>query len=207
MSRPGGPVRADTLDLQDHDNPSAAEHQRHPGQNGVAPHQASQLNHVSEERHSEEQSLHDAWNLAGKLTEEPGAIAEAQANHENGNATNGTQQDGEEGGEGGESETEGDDDMMDRISSSPSIDDGGYYPLLSPPRIRTGQVGKARLRIWPARASSLSPSPCVTPTRESFNSSTSSTCSTLTSSPFVQTPQHLPLHITNASSPLSRPPD
>ncbi|KAK4553825.1 protein phosphatase regulator [Recurvomyces mirabilis] len=124
MSRPGGPVRADTLDLQDHDNPSAAEHQRHPGQNGVAPHQASQLNHVSEERHSEEQSLHEAWNLAGKLTEDPGAIAEAQANHENGNATNGTQQDGEEGGEGGESEAEGDDDMMDRISSSPSIDDG-----------------------------------------------------------------------------------
>ncbi|KAK5109280.1 hypothetical protein LTR62_007154 [Meristemomyces frigidus] len=192
MSRPGGLVRADTLDLQDQDNPTAAEHQKHPGQNGVAPHQASELHHVQEERQSEEQTLHEAWDLAGKATGQPDAQAGTIVEDISG--TNGAHRDSEDG-EGGESEADADDDMMDRISSSPSIDDGGYYPLLSPPRIRTCQIGKARLRIWPARSSSLSPSPTVTPTKESFNSSASSTCSTLDSSPFLHTPQHLPIQV------------
>merc|ERR1712072_218377 len=129
MARPGL-VRADTLDLQDQDNPSAAEHLRHPD-GDVAPHQAAELHHVVEERHSEEQSLHEAWHLAGRLTDEPEAIDRAQADHDynhhdhdhdHGHA-DGSHQDGVEGGEGSESEVEGDDDMMDRISSSPSIDD------------------------------------------------------------------------------------
>merc|ERR1712029_886835 len=122
MARPGL-VRADTLDLQDQDNPSAAEHLRHPD-GDVAPHQAAELHHVVEERHSEEQSLHEAWNLAGQLTDEPEAIDRAQADHDHDHdRANGSHQDGVEGGEGSESEVEGDDDMMDRISSSPSIDD------------------------------------------------------------------------------------
>ncbi|KAK0767841.1 protein phosphatase regulator, partial [Friedmanniomyces endolithicus] len=115
MARPGM-VRADTLDLQDEHNPSAAEHQKRPAQDGLAPHQASEVHHVIRERHSEEQSLADAWNISGSLIEEPGAIDEAQANHQ---ASHGMHQNGEEGGGGGESEAEGDDDMMDRISSSP----------------------------------------------------------------------------------------
>lgn len=119
MARPGL-VRADTLDLQDQDKPTAAERQKHVDQNGVAPHQASQLHHVIEERHSEEQALSDAWNIADSLTEEPGAIEEAQANGEQPNRSNGA---GEEGAEHGEGEAETEDDMMDRISSSPSIDD------------------------------------------------------------------------------------
>ncbi|KAK5122175.1 hypothetical protein LTR85_004421 [Meristemomyces frigidus] len=122
MARPSI-VRADTLDLQDQDNPSASEHQKLQTQNGLAPHQAAELHHVDEERQEEAQSLAEAWNIAGNLTEEPGAIGQAQANAEHEHMTNGTQQDGEEGGEGGESEADGDDDMMDRISSSPSIDD------------------------------------------------------------------------------------
>ncbi|EMC98149.1 hypothetical protein BAUCODRAFT_32149 [Baudoinia panamericana UAMH 10762] len=119
MARPN-PVRADTIDLQDQDHPSAARHQKQPLQNGLAPHQASQLHHVVEERQTEEQSLADAWNHTENLTEEPSAIDEAQANAD---AANGVHQDGEEGGEGTDGESEGDDDMMDRISSSPSIDD------------------------------------------------------------------------------------
>lgn len=153
-----------------------------------------------EERQSEEQSLADAWNIAGSLTDEPGAIEQAQANAEHEHVTNGTQQDGEEGGEGGESEAEGDDDMMDRISSSPSIDDGGYTLHSSPP------PHIARLKVWPARSSSLSPTPTVTPTRGNFNSSASPT-STAESSPFLQTPQHLPLRrawMEKEASPLSK---
>ncbi|KAK0771543.1 protein phosphatase regulator [Friedmanniomyces endolithicus] len=188
MARPGM-VRADTLDLQDEHNPSAAEHQKRPAQDGLAPHQASEVHHVIRERHSEEQSLADAWNISGSLIEEPGAIDEAQANHQ---ASHGMHQNGEEGGGGGESEAEGDDDMMDRISSSPSIDDGGYTLPSSPPS--TGGIAKTqRSRLWPKRESSLSPTPANTPTREIFNSSTALACSTADSSPFIQTPQHLPL--------------
>ena len=191
----------DTLDLQDQDNPSTQDHQRNGNHSSLAPHQASQLNHVEEERQSEEQSLQEAWNIAESLTDEPGAIGQAQAEHEH--TTNGTQQDSEEGGErGGESEAEGDDDMMDRISSSPSIDDGGYTLHSSPPPYNT-----ARLKVWPARSSSLSPTPTITPTRGDFNSSSASPTSTAESSPFVQTPQHLPLRRNwsdKEASPLSK---
>lgn len=194
----------DTLDLQDQDNPTASEHQKPQSQTGLAPHQASQLHHVDEERHEEEQSLAEAWNIAANLADEPGAIDQAQANaeHEHEHMTNGTQQDGEEGGGGGESEAEGDDDLMDRISSSPSIDDGGYSLHSSPP------APIARLRVWPTRSSSLSPTPTptVTPTRGDFNSSASPT-STVESSPFLRTPQHMPLRrawMEKEASPLSK---
>jgi len=159
-----------------------------------------QLNHVEEERQSEEQSLQEAWNIAESLTDEPGAIGQAQAEHEH--TTDGTQQDGEGGESGGESEAEGDDDMMDRISSSPSIDDGGYtLHSSSPPH------NHARLKVWPARSTSLSPTPTITPMRRDFNSSSASPTSTAESSPFVQTPQHLPLRrgwAEKEASPLSR---
>jgi hypothetical protein len=83
--------------------------------------------------------------------------------------------------------------MMDRISSSPSIDDGGFsfhslppiavWPSLSP-------------RSWPARYSSLSAgtSPASMPTRETSNQSACNMPSSSSSSPFVESPRHLPLH-------------
>ncbi|KAI6877344.1 hypothetical protein KC334_g17671, partial [Hortaea werneckii] len=186
MARPGL-VRAgpDTLDLQDQDNPSAAEHLRHPD-GEVAPHQAAELHHVVEERHSEEQSLHEAWNLAGQLTDEPEAIDRAQADHDHDHdhdhdRANGSHQDGVEGGEGSESEVEGDDDMMDRISSSPSIDDGGSTLPSSPPENAPSphpqhkQITARRWKVWaPTRSSSLSPPPTTTPMCEHFNSSSMS---------------------------------
>ncbi|KAF2765830.1 hypothetical protein EJ03DRAFT_330668 [Teratosphaeria nubilosa] len=124
MARPGMLIRQDTLDLQDQENPTAAAH-RHAANkgtpNGVGAHQAAQLHHMSEERHSEEQSLVEAWNIAdSNLVDEPSAISEAQGRNEH-EQPNGAHQDGEDGAS--ESEAESDDDMMDRISSSPSIDD------------------------------------------------------------------------------------
>ncbi|KAK3708340.1 protein phosphatase regulator [Vermiconidia calcicola] len=191
MTRPNI-VRADTIDLQDQDNPSAAEHSRPQIKGGLAPHQRAEVHHVLEERDEEEQSLADAWNNTSNLTEEPDAIDQAQLEQhpEHERTANGTQHDGQTGGEGGESEAEGDDDMMDRISSSPSIDDGGYTLHSSPPPV-TPTIARVR---WPVRTSSLTPSPrnTPTPTRETFNQSPSSISE---SSPFLQTPQHLPLHV------------
>ena len=196
MTRPNI-VRADTIDLQDQDNPSAAEHHQPSLQGGLAPHQRAEVHHVLKERVSEEHILQEAWNHTGILTEEPSAIDEAeQQRDEQGSATNGTH--GEEGGEGGESEAEGDDDMMDRISSSPSIDEGGYKLYSSPP-----MAAQPRQQVmWPERTSSLTPSPrsTPTPTRETFNQSASSTPD---SSPFLQTPQHLPLLVRRSGKALS----
>lgn len=137
----------DTLDLQDQENPSAAEHTKHPSQHGLAPHQAAEMNHVIEERHSEEQSLADAWASSGNMNEEPtdAANGHQHAGHDSNN----------EAGEHGAAEGESDDDMMDRISSSPSIEDGALHSHCSPPSsVPTPHHIKP---IWPVRKSSLSP--------------------------------------------------
>lgn len=178
-------MRADTLDLQDQENPSAAEHTKHPQQSptGNAPHVAAQVNHVLEERHSEEQALADAWNIAGTVTDDTSVIDQAQSNQAQEHATNGATHEGEEGGaEGAETEAESDDDMMDRISSSPSIDDGQYTSPSFHPTLRN--------IAWPGRSSSLSPRSTPTPTRASFNQTADITPE---SSPFLQTPQHFPM--------------
>jgi hypothetical protein len=84
----------------------------------------------------------------------------------------------------GEDDGDMDDDMMDRISSSPSIDDGAYpAPLALLPK------------PWPRRVSSLQH------LRE--HSSPGSTMAELSSaedrsSPYLEIPEHLPLHCTAA---------
>lgn len=185
MTRPNI-LRADTLDLQDSDSPSAQEHSKHPNSTSNAPHVQEKVHHVLEERHSEEQALADAWQISSTLAEDAIATDPAQGNGTTQeNATNGASHEGEEGAEGGE---DGDDDMMDRISSSPSIDDGGYYQSSSPPTMLL------RNKTWPDRSSSLSPEASTpTPTRESFNQIASDT--TPDSSPFSTTPQHMPLRL------------
>ena len=187
MTRPNI-VRADTIDLQDEEHPTAASHQRPVLQGGLAPHQRAEVDHVMDERNSEENALQDAWNMTGNLTEEPSAIDQAHQAHQltsEHSTVNGL----EEGGEGGGSDVDAEDDL-DRISSSPSIDDGGYlphsFPLPSRPTYRL---------LWPKRTSSLSPAPRTpTPTCETFNQSANSP----SSSPFLHTPQHLPLHARRA---------
>lgn len=160
--------RAFPADLQDQDAPTAAQHSKQANGNGIAPHQASQYQHVQEERHSEEQTLADAWNMAGQSTGQSDAVDQsAEEGKPTDNAANG------ESADGGEDTDGDDDDMMDRISSSPSIDDGGYtrFPLstTTPPQCTP-------------RRTSVS--------REAFNQSPTPT---MDSSPFVDTPRYLPL--------------
>ena len=184
-------LNADTIDLQDSEAPSASEHTKHPINGaGIAPHQAAQYQHVAEERHSEEAALASEW--ADNLTEEPGAM---DVDHPE---TEGAKE-GEGGKEGEETEAEGDDDMMDRISSSPSIDDGEswHWPSSSPP---TSQDTVEEGAAWPERGSSRSVTPTLvhTPQRATFNQSpiiSPSSTSTAQSSPFVRTPEHLPLRL------------
>lgn len=131
-----------------------------------------------EERHSEEQSL-EAWSHGAKDID-IGPIhfdhdddEEAQGEGFNDEQLRAHQNGAHEDGDQSEAESDAtaDDDMMDRISSSPSIDDGAY--------INSSPVGS-----WPGRSSSL------TPTRGTFNCSASSTSN---SSPFLHSPMHLPL--------------
>ena len=134
----------DTLDLQDKTSPTAQDHSRqpaHPSPLGVgpaAPHQAAAVRHMSEERSAEESHLSQAWSDSNTLREDPGSDDDKTVvNSVNGDHN--LQQDEQavrlNGGVNGagddadmaDAEIEDlDDDMMDKISSSPSIDDGGY---------------------------------------------------------------------------------
>ena len=107
-------VRADTLDLQDQGSPSAQDHTKHInkdlefGDQLLAPHQAQEVRHVALERQEEEKNLQQAWDAAG------GDLGTAGAHNEDNDHER-------------DAESSSDDDMMDRISSSPSIDDGKLH--------------------------------------------------------------------------------
>lgn len=127
----------DTLDLQNQTAPSAKDHSRQPsnpsplGDGSLAPHQAKSLKSAGLdgfEHHS--RSPRVSQDLSGKelqlLQEDPQA-----------DETEGTEGDhhrlilagisGDDvNAEDGEGDDSLDDDMDDKISSSPSIDDGGY---------------------------------------------------------------------------------
>ncbi|GAB7357862.1 hypothetical protein MBLNU230_g0033t1 [Neophaeotheca triangularis] len=173
-------VRADTIDLQDQDAPSAADHSKHHAHphndGGLGPHQAAEVEHVLRERHSEEQNLAEAWNGNSEPTDEL---------NQSSDSTGVSQQEGRDNGED-DSDDEEADDMTDRISSSPSIDDGGYPMPSSTSPAPAQQRGTSP---WPARTSSLTPesTPILSGT---LNRSASTTPD---SSPFLHTPKHLPL--------------
>jgi hypothetical protein len=166
-------VRADTIDLQDQDSPTAADHQKHIEADSIAPHQAAQFQHVQEERRTEEQSLEDAWNMAGQHGSEQGvngnADGEAEKKVDATNAANGEAEDG--------SDDEDDDDMMDRMSSSPSIEDGAF------------------LQTSPTVATSMSAEGHGTPQHAEYERATfnQSPTPTMDSSPFVELPRHMPM--------------
>jgi hypothetical protein len=93
----------------------------------------------------------------------------------------GTSSDGDDGDmQDADVEEDMDDDMMDKISSSPSIDDGGYSLPFQP-------------TTWSARQESLTPQ--SSPVRSTVASS----------SPFTNTPIHFPISVANARRPLSVP--
>ncbi|KAK5007724.1 hypothetical protein LTR28_004921, partial [Elasticomyces elasticus] len=192
----------DTLDLQDHAAPSAKDHAHQPshaaplGIGPAAPHQAAAIKNVENERKSEEVALAEAWVAAGNYAEEPESIDDDHMRNSV-NGTNGHNHDhdsaeprnGEEkGGTETQSESAASDDMLDRISSSPSIDDGGYIPHSSP-------------LAQPSRLTFSTPTSSPAP---QYNRSNESPNSTLDSSPFVSTPAHLPIQqktIARAMSP------
>lgn len=201
------PPDIDSIDLQDHDAPSAKDHKNStpkPTLNtntsgSLAPHQAETIREVQEERAEEEaRSPRVSWahgdgdgdndrhllyaeelasgivnSLNGHKMQQQDALAIAQNGGVVGHA------DDEDDIDLTTDEDDLDDDMMDKISSSPSIEDGG---CTLPP-------------IWPARVDSLrnSPSshdhfipPVVTETRSS--------------SPYLELPDHLPLQVSAQQS-------
>jgi hypothetical protein len=175
-------VRADTIDLQDQDSPTAADHQKHIEADSIAPHQAAQFQHVQEERRTEEQTLEDAWNMAGQHGSEQGvngngnADGEAEKKVDGTNAANGEAEDG--------SDDEDDDDMMDRMSSSPSIEDGAFSQLFHTAATPMSSEGHGT----PQHAKYE---------RATFNQSPSPT---MDSSPFVELPRHMPMRLGSPTS-------
>lgn len=169
-------VRADTIDLQDQDAPTAAEHQKHIEADSIAPHQAAQFQHVQEERRSEEETLADAWNMAGTHGNEQGANGKADGEPEKKvdgtNAANGEAEDGSD-------DEDEDDDLMDRMSSSPSIGDGAF--LQFSPTATTSMSDEGHGTPQPAEHD-----------RATFNQSPTPT---LDSSPFAEAPRHMPLRL------------
>ncbi|KAF2873810.1 hypothetical protein BDV95DRAFT_605286 [Massariosphaeria phaeospora] len=194
-------IRADTLDLQDKSSPTAQDHTRqpqHPAPLGIgppAPHQEASLRHVTEERIEEEVNLQNStWSDSNTLREDPGSDDERTV-------VNGLQQDetavrlnggmtgdGDDGEMQDADEEDTDDDMMDKISSSPSIDDGGSLPSYH--------------ESWLERSSSLTPasSPFQSPI------ASPSTCVD-SSSPFTTTPIHFPISAAPARRPHGVPAD
>jgi len=104
------PKNVDTLDLQDQDYPSSQDHSRKSaqhldfGDNLIGSHHAAEIRQVENERHDEERNLQQAWGDATDGTTDTVADQSAAV------AT--------------ETETQTYDDMLDRMSSSPSIVDG-----------------------------------------------------------------------------------
>lgn len=139
---PANVVRADTLDLQDQSSPSAQDHRKPVrgsplGVGPTAPHQAAELRHVQQDRAAEEESLSHSWHNTHNLSEEPPSDDETVLTpstngvHNNHHDDQPHQQNGTHGGSDSDTDMADaeaddglDDDMMDKISSSPSISDG-----------------------------------------------------------------------------------
>ncbi|RFU28857.1 hypothetical protein B7463_g7474, partial [Scytalidium lignicola] len=132
-------IRADTIDLQDHNAPSAKDHSRQPehptplGSGPPAPHQAEMLR----------DNTTDASDMSKEWEDDDGEDGVGQDNlavAQNGGHTGSAAEDADMADAEGDDGL--DDDMMDKISSSPSIDDGGY----SLPQLP---------RSWPRRSDSV----------------------------------------------------
>ncbi|KFY19060.1 hypothetical protein V493_08167 [Pseudogymnoascus sp. VKM F-4281 (FW-2241)] len=139
-------IRADTIDLQDHDAPSAKDHSRQPthpsaiGAGPPAPHQAGAIRNVAEENERRQHpDTSPNWaNADDSEYDDSDAIEPAAANgtYHNQHGAHASQNGGSHAEDADMADAEGDDsldedDMMDKISSSPSIDDGGYSSPLS----------------------------------------------------------------------------
>lgn len=171
----------DTIDLQDQHAPSAKNHTNQLsrptalGEGPPAPHQADALKHVELELNEQHgRSPRASQDLSGKELQllqdengEPYNDTNANENLLRNAGQNGPAEEDLDGVDGDDA----DDDLMDKISSSPSIGDDGGYPLPLP---------------WPRRVSTL---------RSSFPqaSSPNPLSDEFSSSPFAETPEHFPL--------------
>ncbi|KAG9243287.1 hypothetical protein BJ878DRAFT_125483 [Calycina marina] len=145
-------IRADSIDLQDHDAPSAKDHTRqlvHPrplGDGPPAPHQAEALREAAADvqqpkspRLSSDWSGQQQFGYDSELKSDTLANANLRrqddlAVAQNGGLTGSIAEDADMADAEGDDGI--DDDMMDNISSSPSIDDGGYLlPQQRPQRV------------------------------------------------------------------------
>ncbi|KFY16805.1 hypothetical protein V492_01080, partial [Pseudogymnoascus sp. VKM F-4246] len=138
-------IRADTIDLQDQDAPSAKDHTRQPthpsaiGAGPPAPHQAGAIRNVVEENERRQHpDTSPNWANADDSEYDDSDAIEPAANgaYHNQHGAHGSQNGGSNAEDADMADAEGDDsldedDMMDKISSSPSIDDGGYSSPLS----------------------------------------------------------------------------
>lgn len=178
----------DTLDLQDHDAPSAKDHTRQPahpspyGYGPAAPHQAQTLRQAEEQTYQQQRTsprVSEDHNRGGPFADSQrfyddgeDEVDDEHMHHLHGtNGSNANGRDYDEDGDASDSHDEDmDDDLMDKISSSPSIEDGKYSLPQWPPRTDS-------------RDSGASPAPCSMPIR-GFSPS---------SSPFLAPPVHFPL--------------
>ncbi|OLN82719.1 Tip elongation aberrant protein Tea4 [Colletotrichum chlorophyti] len=165
-------VRADTIDLQDHDAPSAKDHSRGTTNGSFGPHQAETLREVAQESaedqarsprlswtNADDDDISDSDDLAGEASRKPngGAMDDAGKKQQQdalAAAQNGGASINSDDGDMDDTDESLDDDMMDKISSSPSIEDGGY-PSITPPPSWPRRVDS--LPVMRNRASSVSP--------------------------------------------------
>ncbi|GLI73948.1 protein phosphatase regulator [Penicillium ochrochloron] len=127
MTRPQM-IRADTLDLQDHDTPSAKDHTKQPehpnplGGGRPAPHQELSIRHAEQDSKSE---ILNGPASNGNHEYRDGGDVYGEAEETDDDIGRNGEYDHEEDGDlaDGESDDLMDDDMMDKLSSSPSIDD------------------------------------------------------------------------------------
>jgi hypothetical protein len=177
----------DTIDLQDQSTPSAQDHTRQPthpaaiGAGPPAPHQAEALRELAAEEEESRSTDSSDWANGGHGSsnghydsQAPAASVDLQqqdtlAIAQNGGLTGSLAEDADMADAEGDDSLD-EDDMMDKISSSPSIDDGGL-----PPHI-----------IWPARLDSLS-------METSSDSSIPLPSPAFSSSPYLSSARFLPL--------------
>ncbi|KIW36823.1 hypothetical protein, variant [Exophiala oligosperma] len=129
----------DTLDLQDHDAPSAKDHTKQPthpspyGYGPAAPHQQQALRHAEHEAYQQQHTsprssedrpnggFHADQHFYDDLDDDRDDDHMTSQNGVNGNGYHG--QDLDDGAGDSHDEEDMDDDLMDKISSSPSIED------------------------------------------------------------------------------------
>ncbi|KAL9125464.1 MAG: hypothetical protein Q9217_005339, partial [Psora testacea] len=174
-----------TIDLQDPEAPSAKDHTRQPvrpgalGEGAPAPHQADALKHVElelSEQHG--RSPRASQDLSGKELQLLHDEADSYGGHDaNDNLLrNAVQHAAQDEAELGEDDDGLDDDMADKISSSPTIGDDGGSKILQLP--------------WPSRVASLLST--STPEKKATHSP-GPPIDQFSSSPYAETPENFPL--------------